>query len=181
MSDLGLTAVIAGGILTALYVFFVLAGGVTTRRVIAKFPRNRPAALVLSAADVVWAAVIVLNAELGRFEHYKPWLYVLAPVLYFCVIQLMDELLAPRALGGLLLLAACPMLAAARWHESAWKYLVAVVAYIIVVKGMVLILSPYKFRQAMDLLIRNRSVFMLFSLLGLALGILLIFLGVKVY
>ena len=35
---------------------------------------------------------------------------------------------------------------AARWHDSSWRLVVVIVAYIMVILGIWLMLSPYKFR-----------------------------------
>ena len=90
---------------------------------------------------------MLLHANLGRFDIVKPALYLLAPACFFLLINFLDELLSARALGGLLLLIANPVLNAARWHDSAWRYVPIVLAYVWAVAGMLLVLSPYLFRR----------------------------------
>ena len=111
------------------------------------FPRNAAAGWILTALDLFWVAWIVLHAHLGRFEFLKPAIYVAAPLSFFLIVVFMDELLAPRSLGGLLLLMANPVLIAARWHPSQWRLVMTVIAYVWVVAGIVLVLSPFRFRQ----------------------------------
>jgi uncharacterized protein YjeT (DUF2065 family) len=115
-----------------------------------RFPRSRAAGGVLAAVSLFWAAMIVYNAELGRFNSLKPVLMILAVVAFFLVFFLMDELLAPRALGGLFLLAATPVLNAARWHPSALRLVPVLIAYILVLAGMFLVLNPYLFRKTVE-------------------------------
>ena len=85
------------------------------------FSRNIPAAWILTALDVAWVAWIVFHASLGWFDPLKPALYILAPMSFLAMVFFMDELLAPRALGGLLLLLANPVLNSARWLETEWR------------------------------------------------------------
>lgn len=113
-----------------------------------RFPRSRTAAWLLSAAAVAWTAWIVHGASLGRFAFLEPWVLPAAPVVWILVNRWMDELLAPRALGGLLLLAANPLLRSVRMHPSSWSRMPAVLAYLFVLAGITLVLSPHLFRRA---------------------------------
>jgi len=117
-----------------------------------RFPRDKWCGRVLTTVDLVWVAWLLFRAPLGRFESLKPALYLLTPVAIVLVACFLDELLAPRALGGALLLAPDPMLQAAQWHESSLRFLVSGPAYVLVVLGMALLLSPHLFRKAAGLL-----------------------------
>jgi hypothetical protein len=121
------------------------------REGIAAFPRNTWAARVLAGIDLAWVGLLLHGVHLGRFEHLKPALFLLVPAAFFLIIHYLDELLAPRALGGLFLLVAHPILFATRvfrWGGGSDLALVMVVfAYVLVVAGIILVLSPYRFRQ----------------------------------
>lgn len=119
------------------------------------FPRHRGAGWLLSAAGLAWAGWIVAHASLGRFEHLKPLLFVVVPVAIVVVPLCMGELLAARALGGMFLLAATPLLAVAQWRESAARLVVVVFAYALIVAGIGLVLSPFQFRKVMAVWIRS--------------------------
>ncbi|MFO7642489.1 MAG: hypothetical protein R6X17_14860 [Candidatus Competibacteraceae bacterium] len=112
-----------------------------------KFPRSVWPGRALALGALVWVALIVGGASLGRFDHLKRLLWPAAGVSYLLIIFFLDELLAPRALGGLLLLAAQPILLAARFHPSPLSRVISAVVYVWVVVGMILVLSPYRFRQ----------------------------------
>lgn len=118
------------------------------------FPRSRAAAWSCSAAALGWTAWIVHGASLGRFAFLEPWVLPAAPVVLILVNRYMDELLAPRALGGLFLLAANPMLMAVRMHPSAWSRVPALIAYLCILAGIALVLSPHLFRRALAPLLR---------------------------
>ncbi len=150
------------------------------RRVLDAFPRNRAAAVAFTLINVLWVAIMVYHAPLGRFEWIKPLLYILAPATFFAVLVFMDELLAPRMLGGFLLLIANPALNAARWHESDWRLVLTVFVYVWIVWAMILVLSPYRFRHTVAWVFAGNRRSPVFGAL-LSFGALLIALAVTVY
>ena len=145
------------------------------------FPRSRIPAWALTALDLFWVSWIVSHAYLGRFEYLKPAIYVAAPLAFCLIVVFMDELLAPRALGGLLLLIANPVLHTARWHPSNWRLVLTVLAYLWVVAGIVLVLNPYRFRQLVERINLTPSRTRLLGGLRCLLGLLLLILGLAVY
>ena len=131
----------------------LLAGGVMalapagTRHALSEFPRSRWPAWALTAAALLWSAWLVRDMEMGQFDVVKPWLPIIAVVGFGLIVYFMDELLAPRALGGLLMLVPTPILDIQRWHASAWRWVLGLLAYAMVIKGMLLVLGPYRFRK----------------------------------
>ncbi|HNX53799.1 MAG TPA: hypothetical protein PKI68_08650 [Pontiellaceae bacterium] len=114
---------------------------------VAAFPRSIWPGRILAAIDLVWAAYELAQMHLGMFDAWKVHLYWLTPAaIVLCVVYL-DELLSPRALGGLLLLAAGPVLDIARWHSSNWRLVITVLAYLWILLGLVFLLSPWWFRR----------------------------------
>ncbi|NQT92514.1 MAG: hypothetical protein HQ559_07120 [Lentisphaerae bacterium] len=179
MNSLASTTVIAGIVLAVVYAPCLVVPG-RAREWIRRFPRSRRVGWLLSAAGLVWAGWIVAHASLGRFEYLKPMIYVVVPLAVFIVPFSMRELLAPRALGGLLLLAATPLLAVARWHESAARLVVVVLAYLAAVAGVCLVLSPFLFRKGMAVWIRTDARCRILGCTGLAAAALLVALGLTV-
>jgi len=151
------------------------------RAAVMAFPRSLWPGWILSAVCLAWVAWVILHASLGRFDFLKPYVYAAAPIAFFLVIKFMDELLAPRALGGLLMLLANPVLNVARWHDSAWRLLLVVIAYVWVVVGIVLMLSPYRFRQVAERLTRTNGIIRGLALIRLTIALLLLGLGVTIY
>jgi uncharacterized protein YjeT (DUF2065 family) len=182
MNDLTLAnwALILGGLIVAVNAAFLAAPERFKRWALA-FPRSQTWAWVLTALDLLWAAWIVLRAPLGRFEHLKPAIYVAMPVAFFLVVFFMDELLAPRAAGGLLLLLANPILNAARWHPSPWRLVVTVLCYVWVIAGMVFVLSPYRFRYMVEWATKTPERMRLLGVARLLFGLALLLLGWRVY
>lgn len=180
MSVLAIIALALGVVLAAIHLSW-LAAPDRVSKWFSGFPRNRWAGWALTAIDLYWSAYLLFQMPMGSLDKYKFLIYGLAPVVFLLVVFLVDELLAARALGGLFLLVPAPMLDAARWHESNWRLVVVVLAYILAVKGMVLVLSPYMFRKTVERLTRRKGVSRVLHAAGLALGALLIALSVAVY
>ena len=180
MGTLAETAVLLGGVIALLHLPCVLAPG-RAREWIRAFPRHRPAGIILAGLDLLWVGWIVAHASLGRFEHLRPLVYVLAPASIVLVAFFMDELLAARALGGLFLLVPLPVLAAARWHESPARLVVVVLAYVLVVSGIVLVLCPYELRKVTNSWVRSDLACRAWGLAGTVLGAAIVLLGLAVY
>ncbi len=136
---LGLLAVMCGG-LSLLFPAPVRAG-------LVKFPRSVWPGRILLAVDMVWSAWAVNQMHFGGFDSAKVHLYWLAPVCIVLGCLYLEELLSVRALGGLLLLAAGPMLNVARFHPSAWRLVIPVLAYVWIIVGLFFLLCPWWFRR----------------------------------
>ena len=120
------------------------------QRGLTALPRSKWPGWLLTAAGVFWVSWVVRHAALGMFEPVKPLVPMLGLISFGAIVWFLDELLAPRALGGLLLLLANPMLNGVRWSDSPWRFVVAVIAYAWVVAGCLLMLHPWWFRKAVD-------------------------------
>ncbi len=114
---------------------------------VAAFPRSKWPGWILTAVCVFWVSWVISHAALGRFEGVKPLIPVLAVIGFGAIVWFLDELLAPRMLGGLLLLLANPMLNGVRWSESSWRFVVVIIAYAWVITGCAWMLHPWGFRR----------------------------------
>ena len=148
---------------------------------LAAFPRNIWAGRILAALDVALVTFLLLSERFAWVDAHRQLLFIAAPAAFLIVIFLMDELLAVRALGGLLLLIPFWILKAAFMHPSAGKLLMTCFAYLLVVKGIVLVWSPYLYRKWLQRV--NSSVALKFVsfLAGSLLGLAMIVLGLVVY
>jgi len=180
MSLLAKYTILMGAILAPLYAVMVFSPGLAMRG-LRGFPRSRVMGAVLSVIGFAWAGWLLHQTPMGRFEQYRQVLYLLLPLICVLVNILNSELLAPRALGGILMLVPAPLLSAARWHPSPWRYLVIVIAYVLVIKGVALILSPYIFRRGGEKIVKTEALCRAWGGFGLAMVLLLIVLGVTVY
>jgi uncharacterized protein YjeT (DUF2065 family) len=151
------------------------------RRIALAFPRDKWTGRVLAAVAFVWAAMLVRDMPMGRFEYLKQWLYLVTPVMILATYVFMEELLAARALGALLLLYPAPVLLLARLHDSPWSLVMTVVAYIMIIKGMALMLSPYLFRKGAAHIIANDNRCRMLGSVGVAFDLLLLALALLIY
>jgi hypothetical protein len=177
LSDLCITTGIVS--LVVYLPFLVVPGWV--QKGLRIFPRNIWVGGILTAVALVWSAFEINDMPLGGVDAYKSWLWVLGPLVYGLIMVFMNELLAPRALGGLLMLSAGPLLEAQRLYESSWTVVPAVMAYGWVVAGMILVLSPYRFRHAAQFCCGTNAACRWTGAFGLALGSFLIGLGLLVF
>lgn len=145
------------------------------------FPRHRGAGVILVALALAWAGWLIGRMQIGFLEPWKWTLWLLTPVAIFLVVFYLDELLAARALGGLLLMIPTVILDAARWHESAWRYVPIVFAYALVVKGTLIVLAPYKFRRWATLLTGSAARCRAWGLATLGLAALFAVLGLAAF
>ncbi len=145
------------------------------------FPRSIVPAWIFTALCCWLGAKEALGMNMGFLDAYKKYIYVLSPAVFVASVVYMKELLAPRALGGFLLLLAVPILQIARWHESPLRLVVVVLVYLWIIYGLVLLLSPWYFRKLYAPFLSNTALFKATAYAKMALGIGLLLLGIFVY
>ncbi|MDD4872863.1 MAG: hypothetical protein PHR77_20105 [Kiritimatiellae bacterium] len=176
MNDLRMLAIIVGGAIGLLSLPFILSPG-KTGEWIKDFPRSKFMAWILTAIGITWVTWLLFKTPLAWFDNYKPSLYVLAPLFFMLMVNFMDDLLAPRALGGLLILIPGPIIDIARQRGL----LLVSLAYLLVIIGIMLVLSPYLFRKFMASWVENRTRSRIFGVVGLGLGVLMAVFGLLFY
>ena len=151
------------------------------RRFAELFPRSVVPAWIFAALCCWLGAKEALGMNMGFLDAYKKYIYIISPAVFIASVVYLKELLAPRALGGFLLLIAVPILQIARWHESALRLVVVVLVYLWIVYGLVLLLSPWYFRKFNTPFMENETLFKGAAIAKTALGIVLLLLGFFVY
>ncbi|MCC7299466.1 MAG: hypothetical protein IT583_00095 [Verrucomicrobia bacterium] len=147
-----------------------------------RFPRSVWPGRILVIIDLIWSAYEISLMHLGMFDAWKVHLYWLVPVSIYLCITYLDELLSPRALGGLFLLAAGPVLDAARWNPSGWRVVISVIAYLWILLGLTFLLAPWWFRRLMPWIVgTNDRIARIIGALKAILGFVLIALALFVY
>ncbi|MGI8602313.1 MAG: hypothetical protein ACR2OZ_04870 [Verrucomicrobiales bacterium] len=112
-----------------------------------KLPRHKMIGIVLLTIDLIWAWVLVSAMDMGEFWKLRKLVLILLPITYALMIIYVDEFLAPRAAGILLLLAACPVLDAAFLELPLTRLLLPLLAYVWIVLGMFWVGMPYLMRD----------------------------------
>ncbi len=143
-------------------------------------PRNAAAGYVLSTIAWVWAGYALWAMNLDFLMPFQK----LIPVAVLVCIPLtwfwLDNLLPCRALGGILCLFPYELLHTARVHASPWRLVLVTLAYLCIVKGMILLLYPWKMRQLIVWLTQRPTLFRVGGALDVLLGLMLIALGAAV-
>ena len=103
--------------------------------------------MVLLTIDLIWSLLASRTMEMGEFSNFRRPLLIILPVGYFLVLKFVDEFLAVRALGILCLLAAEPLLDAAFLRPEMSRLLVTVLAYLMIVAGLLWVTMPYLLRD----------------------------------
>lgn len=153
----------------------------TARAFMAAFPRNRLWGRLLAALDLVLVAMLLWNLPNSWFTPWRPVLFLAAPAAFVLVVVFAGELLAARALGGLLLLAAAPVLEAARLHPSQARLVLVVLAYAWVFPGLLFVANPWWFRKMAAPILVDNARFRAAAAAGVLIGVALVVLGLCVY
>lgn len=135
-----------------------------------RLPRSRTAGAVLLTVDLIWCFWLLATMEMGEFSNFRRPLLVILPVGFILVLRFVDEFLAVRALGILCLLAAEPLLDAAFLRPEFSRLLVTVLAYVMIVKGLIWATLPYLMRDQIDWGTKSSGRWRLLSGLGIAFG-----------
>ena len=126
--------------------------------------------IVLLLGTAVWSFLLVLNMDLGEFTSYRSLFLIIIPIAAFLAIRYVEEFLAVRATGMLLLLAAEPVLEAAFLRPEKSRLLLVVLAYAWTIFGMFWVGMPYLMRNQIQWLVNSESRWKAAMYLGLAYG-----------
>ena len=159
---------IAGGLLALLSLSAIV---LPARNLLPHFPRSRMAGAALLTVDLIWSFWLLATMEMGEFASFRRPLLIILPVGFILVLRFVDEFLAVRALGILCLLAAEPLLNAAFLRPETSRLLVAVLAYLMIVAGLIWVTMPYLLRDQIQWSTRSSGRWWLFSGFGLVLGV----------
>src|SRR5207302_6897554 len=140
---------IAGAVLCLLGVVGLVMHN-TARMTLARFPRSRFAGIVILAIDLVWSFWLISTMEMGEFSTFRRPFLIALPIGFFLATRFVDEFLAVRALGILVLLAAEPLLEAAFFRYETSRLVLTVLAYILIVLGLIWVTLPYKLRDQIN-------------------------------
>jgi hypothetical protein len=116
------------------------------------FPRSKYPAWALALINTLWASWLCTQMYLGWFDAYKSVFFILGAITLIALVKFLDELLAPRMLGALLLLAAAPILKIARFFPSPidpspWRIMISILCYTWIAYGLYLLCCPWGFRR----------------------------------
>ncbi len=172
---------LAVGAATALLGGLSLVLPAPARRLWLALPRSVWPGRVLSIVCLVWSALWICVMPLGPLMVVRDLLWLLLPMAVAAVCIFIPDLLTCRAAGGLLVLVPAPMLSAAAWHPSLWRYAMIVYAYAMIIAGMYYIALPWLLRDHIVWAHRSPGRAKVLAAASLALGVLLVVLACTAY
>ena len=178
--SLRLTAIVLGVVYLAASMPAALAPAAFTAAS-KRLVRSRVLGVVLMLLATLWFVVLTGVMDLGEISNLRVLLMAVWAIAGVLMAIFVPGLLALRGLGCLLLLAAALLLDAAFLAQTPWRYLVDVLAYGWVIKGIVLVYSPHIGRDWLDWSTASESRLRALGWCGAGLGLLLIVLGIWVY
>ncbi len=145
------------------------------------FPRSMVPAWILTALCCGLGAKEAMTMNMGFLDAYKVYIYAIAPAVFIASLIYLKELLAPRALGGFLLLIAVPIVRTAALSGKPFFQVVVALVYLWIIYGLVLLMSPWWFRKLYKPFLENERLFKATALGKMVSGIALILLGIFAY
>jgi hypothetical protein len=135
-----------------------------------RLPRSANAGFILLTVASVWAFLLIALIDLGEFTPLRPVLLMVIAAGYFLTLKYVEEFLAVRALGILLLLLAEPVLEAAFLRPEISRLLVVTLAYVWILVGLFWVGMPYLMRDQIAWLSRTSSRWRSGWMIGLIYG-----------
>ena len=173
-------SVALGALVVALNVYGVLKPGAfaaTARR----FPRHIPAGVALMLLGTVWFLFNLSQESISDFANFKAIFYLLFAGVGIGSCFFLTDFLGARGFAVVLLLLARLMVDTARWVDTEWRLVIAGWAYLMVVAGMWITISPWRLRDAIEWTCASETRTRLLSAVRLAFGVFVIGLGLTVF
>jgi len=148
-----------------------------------KLPRNLPVGVVLMLLGTAWFLWNVNKEPIADFSAYKqPMMAAFAAVGVLACIFVQD-FLAVRGLAVLMLLLAKLMVDTGRPHlgETPWVYVIQIWAYVLVVAGIWLTITPWRLRDLINWATASEGRTRILCLVRLGFAASLVTLGLTVF
>ena len=110
-------------------------------------PRNYQWGVILLTIDLVWGMMCLSNMDMGEFFNLRKWFLIIVPISFVLVLVYVQEFLAVRALGSLMLLVAGIVLSAAFQQPPLSRLLLPTVAYAWIIAGLYFVGMPFLMRD----------------------------------
>ncbi len=143
------------GLFLAVFSGFCLRKPEQMKRWMTATPRSRSLGISLLTVAAVWSFYLVRTMDLGEFSSYRTVFTIIVPIAYYLTLTYVDEFLAARALGILLLLISEPLIEAAFLKPQISRLLIVVIAYLAIIKGVLFVGMPYLMRDGIQWLTRS--------------------------
>ena len=133
------------------------------------------------AVVAVWAGIVMFNAATDDWAWARPLVVIGVPIGYWLVVQFADDFLAVRGLAALTLLVAKVAVDSADLSDKPIRLVVTVVAYVWVCVAIWMAGFPHQVRDVIGFVTASTTRCRAACLLGTAVGVVLVVLGLCVY
>ncbi|MGV3774910.1 MAG: hypothetical protein ACO1QB_18575 [Verrucomicrobiales bacterium] len=175
------TLAILIGLVYAIPQIWALANPVAFSKAARKFPRSEPWGFALMGLATVWFLYNVNAETIADFAAYKKLMLIGFGAIGFGACIFVRDFLAVRGLAVFMLLLAWFTLNFTRPAESEWRLVLVTWAYLWVIVGMWLTISPWRFRDYLNWTTATPGRLRATSGIRLALGLLVAALGFTVF
>lgn len=151
------------------------------RDALRKFPRHTGIGYVLMTIATACFLWHVKQENIADFSAFKPVMYAGFAALGLGTCIFLKDFLAVRGLALVLMLLAKLVLDAQRWHDSNWRWVLGVWAYLWIVAGIWFTVSPWRCRDIIEWKTATDTRVKIGCALRLALGVLVAVLGATVF
>lgn len=138
------------------------------------FPRSKNWGLILVSVAAAWFFFLVAKMDLGEFSNWRQTVLIATPIAWVLTWKYVEEFLAVRALGMVVLLAAEPLLEAAFLRAEPAAQFLRVLVYVWIAFAMFWVGTPYTLRDQITWVTGADNRWRVLSLAGLVYGVLLI-------
>jgi hypothetical protein len=144
-----------------------------------KFPRNVPVGIALMLLGTAWFLLILSQESVSDFATYKNVLFILFGAVGVGSCIYVQDFIAVRGLAVLFLLVAKLMVECGRpmLGKTHWTLVIQSWAYLLVVAGIWLTLSPWRLRDFLNWATADEKRVRVGSAIRLAFGLFVVVLG----
>lgn len=175
---LSLLSILLGAGLAAPQIYALLKPAAFTAAA-RKFPRHLPTGIVLMLLATAWFVWNVKIEPIADFAALKPYMMAAFAAIGVGACIFVQDFLAVRGLAVLLLLLAKVMVDTGRPHlgETPWVLLIQTWAYVLVIAGIWLTISPWRLRDFINWATATEQRIKIGSGIRLAFALLVVVLG----
>ena len=137
-------------------------------------PRSKGLGFVLLTVAAGWFFWLVWTMDLGEFSNWRQRVLVATPIAWWLAWKYVDEFLAARALGMLVLLGAEPLLEAAFLRPEMARLFLVTLVYLWVAFALFWVGMPYTLRDQIAWVTGGEKRWRAAACAGLAYGALLL-------
>jgi hypothetical protein len=151
------------------------------REAVRKFPRSEPWGYALMLLGTAWFLWYLNQENISDFAAYKKVMLIGFGAVGVAACIFVRDFLAVRGLAVVFLLLGKLMVDTARWEDTEWRLVIVTWAYLLVVAGMWLTVSPWRLRDFLNWATANERRIRIGCGVRLLFGLFVVVLGLAVF